>query len=801
MQQIPSLDWPRRTSPLSGVEDLLKQNPSSDAAPQEERIPVSLVSDYTISQLSLSNVGVGQPIGVGIFGSDIRLRNILSASARVSVTLLGNDVNLDVSAPNVASSMILTDISDVNDAPVTGEYLKFNGSGWVTSSLVEEFYLSDGTNTGTVDGGNPTINFVSSSNISVQVSPTNNVVFGWTANLSDLTDIPAPSTSNTVLTWDGSAYSWSSFNTVNTGSVTDGQNVGTAGFGVFSGKLGSILRFRNISTSSSKLSSTLVGNDISFDVVSANVASEIKVQDLQDVAGTPSNGSILRYDGDTNTWAMVSSLSTALAFSVLDQTGGTKTFDSSTNLKIYGDNGIKTVWNNNTDLRVFLDGVLNNLGDVAITSPSNNQILAYNSTSGKWQNSNFQINVAGNSGGQVLNQNDTLRLIGVNGINVQVTNPDTAIFNLTALLTDLSDVPTPTGADQILVWNGTSYNWTARVTAPTLTASNVGNNGFGVFKQKASNNFEFRNVAANSSKIAVTLDTNNNILLDANAIQIANEITLENLSNVTNSPSTNGFLKYDGTSWITDVMNTSFSLGIQADTGVNMTITDGNTYIIGGGDQFISTSNYLSGTTKKTRINLDIDQVANNIDLEDLGNMFGSPVNGDTIVYNGTNFTFTQLSGTSGGSGSTWNLGGNSVASEFGFGTLTNYDIPIYTNGNTVGIFKKDGKLGWGTTSPSSTAEVAGSVGFGSVTTKTANYTAGVSDYMIIADSDAGNITITLPNPNTCVRREYVIKKKALNNQVIVSCPQLIDGATTYTIYSQYTSIKVKSDGTTWHIF
>lgn len=44
----PSVDWTRRTTPLDGTEDLLKQNPIEDVAPQEERIQTSLIADYTL---------------------------------------------------------------------------------------------------------------------------------------------------------------------------------------------------------------------------------------------------------------------------------------------------------------------------------------------------------------------------------------------------------------------------------------------------------------------------------------------------------------------------------------------------------------------------------------------------------------------------------------------------------------------------------------------------------------------------------------------------------------------------------
>jgi len=51
--KTPSIDWVRRTTALSGSEDLLRQNPIGDASPfpKEERIPINLIKDYTLTFL------------------------------------------------------------------------------------------------------------------------------------------------------------------------------------------------------------------------------------------------------------------------------------------------------------------------------------------------------------------------------------------------------------------------------------------------------------------------------------------------------------------------------------------------------------------------------------------------------------------------------------------------------------------------------------------------------------------------------------------------------------------------------
>jgi hypothetical protein len=52
---LPSRDWSRRIMPLTGEEDLLKQNPVNDTSPQEERIQTKLVADFTLSKVGYNN--------------------------------------------------------------------------------------------------------------------------------------------------------------------------------------------------------------------------------------------------------------------------------------------------------------------------------------------------------------------------------------------------------------------------------------------------------------------------------------------------------------------------------------------------------------------------------------------------------------------------------------------------------------------------------------------------------------------------------------------------------------------------
>lgn len=143
MQKTPSIDWPRRTSPLSGVEDLLKQNPSTDAAPQEERVPVSLISDYALSQLSFVNLGSG----VGTFdfklGSEVRLRSVGAASNKVVVSLdPDKTISLDVNTTNIAADIPLNKLQNVeNVTPSNNQVLSYDTSTnkWVPKNSSNKF--------------------------------------------------------------------------------------------------------------------------------------------------------------------------------------------------------------------------------------------------------------------------------------------------------------------------------------------------------------------------------------------------------------------------------------------------------------------------------------------------------------------------------------------------------------------------------------------------------------------------------------------------------------------------------------
>lgn len=296
MFQIPSLDWPRRTNPLTGVEDLLKQNPLTDSAPQEERIPVNLVSDFTISNITPFNAGTG--IGVFHFknGGDFQFRNINPLSNKLSVGLNGATIEMDVNALNVAAAISLTDISGISAPSAANQYLMWNGIGYEFNTLspfsfnVQDFFSQ---NVSVTNGS--TIRLIGVSPIGVVKSNIvpNQFNFSFTGGLNDLNDVTIAGAipDGYVLRYEASSAQWKpkplsslsySFNVRGDAATTSTVN----------------------NTDTLQIS----GNNttISTTLVSANrvlINWQAQLHDLLNVRNSsPTNGQVLTFNSSINKW-------------------------------------------------------------------------------------------------------------------------------------------------------------------------------------------------------------------------------------------------------------------------------------------------------------------------------------------------------------------------------------------------------------------------------------------------------------------------------------------------------------------
>ena len=74
----------------------------------------------------------------------------------------------------------------------------------------------------------------------------------------------------------------------------------------------------------------------------------------------------------------------------------------------------------------------------------------------------------------------------------------------------------------------------------------------------------------------------------------------------------------------------------------------------------------------------------------------------------------------------------------------------------------------------------------------------------ILVNNSAADATVTLPAASSASERIYNIKKihSSASYKVIIDGDgsETIDGATTYSLYLQYESVKIQSDGSNWHI-
>jgi len=91
-----------------------------------------------------------------------------------------------------------------------------------------------------------------------------------------------------------------------------------------------------------------------------------------------------------------------------------------------------------------------------------------------------------------------------------------------------------------------------------------------------------------------------------------------------------------------------------------------------------------------------------------------------------------------------------------------------------------------------------------SVAAKTADYTLTASDYTALVTCSSVNITITLPAAASVVAgKVYNIKKVDATAYTVIidgDSSETIDGATTFTLTSQYENLTIQSNGSNWFI-
>lgn len=364
MVQVPSVDWPRRISPLTGSEDLLKQNPVSDSFPQEERIPASLISDYTISQLLFTNVGAG----IGVFDfkniNQINFRSISAGTNKVNVNLLNKSIVIDVDSLNIASEINLTDLKNVGSPSTSNQYLMWDGTSFVFNnlnpySLTVRDYLN---NTISLNSGD-TLNLIGVHPIYISKGAGKTLTANFLGTLNDLLDVNVPTNvpDGHVLTYEFSSSQWKP----KPPSAPSAYNFNIKGDGV---DLSNVTSSSTVSIlgNGSTISTVLSGvNEVSIDWT-ANLS------DLSNVSNTPPiNNQVLTYNSSSGNWEPKNLSSANLTFN-----NGLEL--NSNNVKLGGFLLEDTVINGNNFARAL---VLINLKLFRVTTSQNSHSFTFESNS------------------------------------------------------------------------------------------------------------------------------------------------------------------------------------------------------------------------------------------------------------------------------------------------------------------------------------------------------------------------------------------------------------------------------------
>lgn len=88
------------------------------------------------------------------------------------------------------------------------------------------------------------------------------------------------------------------------------------------------------------------------------------------------------------------------------------------------------------------------------------------------------------------------------------------------------------------------------------------------------------------------------------------------------------------------------------------------------------------------------------------------------------------------------------------------------------------------------------------VTSITASYDVASDDMVILADASDGAITVSLPPAAGALQQVFYVKKTDSSSNAVTIDPygsETVDGATTYTLGTQYKSVCICCDGSAWY--
>ena len=255
--------------------------------------------------------------------------------------------------------------------------------------------------------------------------------------------------------------------------------------------------------------------------------------------------------------------------------------------------------------------------------------------------------------------------------------------------------------------------------------------------------------------------------LDVNGVIRNNDRIIANANNINGTASINTFFNNTAIAQFCNFTNTSSATQYGYMQG-----SDGTNYIAGSKNVFEYGNVGIGTTSPSERLHL----VGNTFRQNDASNSFGYTIS--------TTSATTTLSTLFGGSSFGIRTGGSGTD-----------NLRIASGGNVL--------INTTTDNGTDKLQVSGSIsGIGmkqAYVTKTGAYTATDADYII--DCTSGTFTLTLPASSGRTGRILIIKNSGAGTITVDgNASETIDGATTYSLATQYATVQIVSDGTNWKI-